>query len=278
MKKRDHRTTDRQLAFTLIELLVVISIIGILASILFPVFARARENARRTNCASNLKQLALGVMQYTQDYDETYPLLVRNSNSTGAFKSGYNPSANFFYWPDRLLPYVKSIQVFYCPNVKDKNFVHYGMNIFLIRAANLDISSTDIYSTFKLSAVLRPSEVFMMGDFRHSRLGGYDIGGAWSRNLAFDNNSTTDTVIFTDDSRGCSASLNECLYTPVSTRHLGGSNFAYLDGHVKWMAVRTDPDGTEHRPYDPGTSPSTNDIRVNWNSYANGRIYWAPHR
>ena len=117
-----------------------------------------------------------------------------------------------------------------------------------------------------------------MGDFRYSRKGGYDIAGAWQRAINWDITSITDTVIFTDDGSGCPTTANECLVTPITTRHLGGSNFAYLDGHVKWMAIRTDPDGTEHRPYDPGTSPSTNDIRVNWNSYANGRIYWAPHR
>ena len=66
-----HRRTT---AFTLIELLVVIAIIAILAAILFPVFARARENARRSSCQSNLKQIALGIKQYTQDYDEKFPL------------------------------------------------------------------------------------------------------------------------------------------------------------------------------------------------------------
>ena len=64
---------QKQGAFTLIELLVVIAIISILAAILFPVFARARENARRTSCMNNLKQMGLGVMQYVQDYDEKYP-------------------------------------------------------------------------------------------------------------------------------------------------------------------------------------------------------------
>jgi len=67
-------------AFTLIELLVVIAIISILAAILFPVFARARENARRANCMSNLKQLALGMMMYTQDYDEKFPNYVGDTS------------------------------------------------------------------------------------------------------------------------------------------------------------------------------------------------------
>jgi prepilin-type N-terminal cleavage/methylation domain-containing protein/prepilin-type processing-associated H-X9-DG protein len=86
--------------FTLIELLVVIAIIAILASILFPVFARARENARRTSCMSNMKQIGLGIAQYTQDYDEKYPYMY----------SGVG------YWPGLIMPYVKSAQVFDCPS------------------------------------------------------------------------------------------------------------------------------------------------------------------
>ncbi len=92
-------------AFTLIELLVVIAIIAILAAILFPVFARARENARRTSCISNLKQIGLGIIQYTQDYDEHYPATRQGvSNSTGNA------------WPYLVQPYVKSSQLFTCPS------------------------------------------------------------------------------------------------------------------------------------------------------------------
>ena len=90
-------------AFTLIELLVVIAIIAILAAILFPVFARARENARRSSCLSNLKQIGLGVMQYTQDYDEKYPMGFRGD--------GVNKT-----WFLDTVPYIKSEQVFRCPS------------------------------------------------------------------------------------------------------------------------------------------------------------------
>ena len=76
MQKEAQTLHHKRSGFTLIELLVVIAIIAILAAILFPVFARARENARRTSCVSNLKQIGLGIMQYTQDYDERYPLPV----------------------------------------------------------------------------------------------------------------------------------------------------------------------------------------------------------
>src|SRR5262249_11511404 len=98
----------RQRAFTLIELLVVIAIIAILAAILFPVFAKARENARRTSCTSNLKQMGLGILQYTQDYDETFPLSVTASTSTTS-----NPPVG---WADAIQPYVKNTQIYQCPS------------------------------------------------------------------------------------------------------------------------------------------------------------------
>jgi prepilin-type N-terminal cleavage/methylation domain-containing protein/prepilin-type processing-associated H-X9-DG protein len=91
--------------FTLIELLVVIAIIAILAAILFPVFARARENARRASCQSNLKQIGLGILQYTQDYDE----LMVTSMRRGATGTG-------FIWANMVQPYVKSKQLFQCPS------------------------------------------------------------------------------------------------------------------------------------------------------------------
>ena len=97
----------RAAAFTLVELLVVIAIIAILAAILFPVFARARENARRSNCLSNLKQIGIGFMQYTQDYDEQGPM---TSMSGGMMSMGA------YSWTTSTQPYIKSAQVFRCPS------------------------------------------------------------------------------------------------------------------------------------------------------------------
>ncbi len=92
-------------AFTLIELLVVIAIIAILAAILFPVFARARENARRASCQSNLKQIGLGFQQYAQDYDGW-------TMGSGVFVQ----AGTYHSWPSVLFPYVKSDQLFSCPS------------------------------------------------------------------------------------------------------------------------------------------------------------------
>ncbi|MEO6908258.1 MAG: DUF1559 domain-containing protein, partial [Abditibacteriaceae bacterium] len=115
-------------AFTLIELLVVISIIAILAVILFPVFARARENARRAACQSNLKQIGLGFAQYIQDYDGHYPYgcdKYVNTSNAGAqdahseMDSGYacEQQGTRMHWADKLQPYVKSKQLFGCPSM-----------------------------------------------------------------------------------------------------------------------------------------------------------------
>src|SRR5690606_25468617 len=108
-------------AFTLIELLVVIAIIAILASILFPVFARARENARRASCMSNMKQIGLGIMMYAQDHDNR--LMQYNG---GNRRGGETP-----YYHEAIQPYLKSYQIFRCPSVPSRaatasNLVNYS--------------------------------------------------------------------------------------------------------------------------------------------------------
>ncbi|RYG62324.1 DUF1559 domain-containing protein, partial [bacterium] len=96
--------TPRKVGFTLIELLVVIAIIAILAAILFPVFGRARENARRSSCQSNLKQVGLAMAQYQQDYDERTLVVDEDNGLT---------------WFNPLQPYIKSTQVFRCPSMAE---------------------------------------------------------------------------------------------------------------------------------------------------------------
>ncbi|HAZ64137.1 MAG TPA: hypothetical protein DCZ72_11085 [Armatimonadetes bacterium] len=104
----------RKKGFTLIELLVVIAIIAILAAILFPVFAKAREKARSSSCASNMKQMGLAIMQYSQDYDEKMPAC-RGYNATNPYDpGGVNPQT--IDWRIQIMPYIKSVQLFSCPS------------------------------------------------------------------------------------------------------------------------------------------------------------------
>src|SRR5437763_7255396 len=104
----DAGSSRRSQGFTLIELLVVIAIIAILAAILFPVFGRARENARRSSCQSNLKQIGLGLAQYTQDYDENYPISEDATGAGATATTGPGSATVVFdnlHWPGRLQPY-----------------------------------------------------------------------------------------------------------------------------------------------------------------------------
>ena len=122
MNTKQTNRTKPQGAFTLIELLVVIAIIAILAAILFPVFAQAREKARQATCASNLKQIGIALRMYTADYDETWPagnLLPSSGYSPGqAGGSGQN-----FAWPgwvsNRLIPYTKNQAIYQCPDIQN---------------------------------------------------------------------------------------------------------------------------------------------------------------
>jgi prepilin-type N-terminal cleavage/methylation domain-containing protein/prepilin-type processing-associated H-X9-DG protein len=115
--RRSSRKASIRKAFTLIELLVVIAIIALLAAILFPVFARARENARRSSCQSNLKQIGLGIAQYAQDYDEKNPppTLGYGHSSCSAANAG-SDDLRCMKWMDLIQPYVKSTQIFNCPS------------------------------------------------------------------------------------------------------------------------------------------------------------------
>lgn len=122
---------SKRRGFTLIELLVVIAIIAILAAILFPVFARAREQARKTTCTSNLKQIGTSLLMYVQDYDETYPWLMQdgrnNDDATGLSKQMVNGPPLYtvdlnnkrgLFMEYNLYPYVKNYQLFVCPTLR----------------------------------------------------------------------------------------------------------------------------------------------------------------
>jgi prepilin-type N-terminal cleavage/methylation domain-containing protein/prepilin-type processing-associated H-X9-DG protein len=133
--------SSRKLGFTLIELLVVIAIIAILAAILFPVFARAREKARQATCQSNLKQLMLGGLMYAQDYDEMLPCHTMNPTSTEGYPM----------WYDLFGPYIKNDQMRRCPSAP-ANTMGYGWHVQIPRTG------------WALGAIGKPAETILISD------------------------------------------------------------------------------------------------------------------
>jgi prepilin-type processing-associated H-X9-DG protein len=200
----------------LIELLVVIAIIAILAAILFPVFATAREKARQSSCASNMKQVGLGIQQYLQDYDETYP----NVWNLGA--------APWTWYPDgpsslvsEVYPYVKSLQVWNCPSQTDKiySYWNYGgktyteqyafNNYYLNRGSGKAVP-------IQMSMVTTPTTIIEVAEL--------------SRN---GNNQQTSVI---DGYCSVSDTVSVTCAPRISWPHTNGSNYIYGDGHVKWVS------------------------------------------
>lgn len=187
--------------FTLIELLVVIAIIAILAAILFPVFARAREKARQSNCLSNTKQIGLGIMMYAQDYDERYPHYRYEA-----------PTAISLYWcpsgtnEGMIGPYIKNRQVFTCPSYSSGTY-SYGWNYSYLGWAGR--GGTDATAAGAMSEVTHPAETIVVAETVNQTV------SYAPRNESF---RTTYTLVYN-----------------APFRHNEGSNYTFADGHSKWM-------------------------------------------
>ncbi|RYZ84238.1 MAG: DUF1559 domain-containing protein, partial [Moraxellaceae bacterium] len=195
-------------AFTLIELLVVIAIIAILAAILFPVFGRARENARRSSCQSNLKQIGLGIAQYTQDYDEKYPAA---KDAIAAFQQY---SAQDGAWVDMVMPYIKSQQIFKCPSAIANGPVSYFFNGFFTTTAY----GGGIPTSVSIAAVDSPTVTMMIRE-------------------AANKNALDTAYLRPPHTSGLNSDTVEAFYQ--QNTHFEGGNLLLADGHVKYYADTT---------------------------------------
>jgi prepilin-type N-terminal cleavage/methylation domain-containing protein/prepilin-type processing-associated H-X9-DG protein len=183
--------------FTLIELLVVIAIIAILAAILFPVFARAREKARQTSCLNNVKQLALGMMMYAQDYDEILPRYADRACRAA-------PADSRSEWFDVIAPYVKNDQIFKCPSAPA---VAYSIGV---NYSHIHTCGGPTYPGTALAQIKLPAETMSLSD----SLQGYLV---YCR------------VCYPSGPRA-----GEETNRVPTDRHNDGSNVGFCDGHAKW--------------------------------------------
>jgi len=212
--------------FTLIELLVVVAIISLLAAILFPVFARARENARRASCMSNLKQMGLAVMQYAQDNDEHYPSNSMSSGVTPPDGRYWTGGSTTWYWPQIIYPYSKSVQLFYCPSSPDGSATNPAYHNY---GANVSVLNTPSDGTLPLSlaAVVAPATTYMLMDSGSFRLTSTWVLGLSSTNYYLPGSGASGSVCTSSNA----ISQSDC----ETGRHFGGVNMAFADGHVKWL-------------------------------------------
>jgi prepilin-type N-terminal cleavage/methylation domain-containing protein/prepilin-type processing-associated H-X9-DG protein len=281
-------------AFTLIELLVVIAIIAILAAILFPVFAQAKEAAKKTSCLSNTKQLSLSSIMYSGDVDDTLVMVWNSSQpvlrDNGSVYRGWAP------WTLLVVPYVKSNAMYLCPDGETNGFIQaanftarseiysdYGFNYgYLGNYNGQDATGLDIWSPLSATAVNRPANTIEFVDSNGVNYATADHAFVWSPGIGSVGVNPPDAYLSTQIFYGTgwgqggsgdfSTYFNFPGYGGVDFRHGGkyvagllpdgGANTTYCDGHAKFLKAGALVSGTNFSPTQSGDMTYVTDINA----------------
>jgi len=274
---RFHRHTG----FTLIELLVVIAIIAILAAILFPVFAQARDKARQTSCLSNTKQMGTAFMMYIQDFDEKFPLGFGLSASIG-WMYNYNHAvpplwrplaagdhripAYYVHWANSTQPYVKSYKLIACPSGPESRLAIADYDTPRVPWENVSYTFNGLLMNYPQAGINTPSKLPLLWEGR----GKAQVAG----------------FALTNPALNCAAGFGQCSYQPWASGcagnsgqtsvmfvlsgtmwiHTGGANFAMADGSAKWRRLGA--------VLSPGNTDGNTDPYTGYNADGFPASYW----
>jgi prepilin-type N-terminal cleavage/methylation domain-containing protein/prepilin-type processing-associated H-X9-DG protein len=249
-------------AFTLIELLVVIAIIAILAAILFPVFAQAREKARQTTCLSNQKQIGLGMLMYSQDYDELMPLARVQSVAGGAWTGGYmtsppnwrpgNVALRSLFWANSIQPYLKNGDLYKCPSAALYTVI--STSTATAPTYKMSYTMNGLLSQYPQAGINLPADTLLLWEGS----GKAAVDGFASENPSLNCSDANQNCVYVARGTACATGNGGTglMYGPEGTMyvHNNGANFTYADGHVKYRRLGAVVGGAT----DANTDPFTN--------------------